>query len=202
MANYENMLVTDIDALSPTPKSRLENPASTSFITIDKNGLAVSCSITMNNLFGIGKMIPGTGIALAAAPSQLSDGTKSFAPIVVEKNSLKKIVFVAGASHGITAASALAAVIRDIFIRGASLADAIAKPRIHHGGSPNIVFMEQNVSTQIQKELGSRRHKLRKVREIGRVNAIFCLDGMPGNYASCTFSSDQRAYGLGIIIGN
>lgn len=43
-------------------------PASTAFATLDTQGGAVSCALTMNNLFGVGRVAPGTGILLAAAP--------------------------------------------------------------------------------------------------------------------------------------
>jgi gamma-glutamyltranspeptidase/glutathione hydrolase len=44
-------------------------PASTSFVTLDKDGGAVACAVTMDNLFGTGRIVPGTGILLAAAPN-------------------------------------------------------------------------------------------------------------------------------------
>lgn len=43
-------------------------PASTSFATLDRYGDAVACTLTMNNLFGTGRIAPGTGIMLAASP--------------------------------------------------------------------------------------------------------------------------------------
>ncbi len=43
-------------------------PASTSLVVVDRDGMAVSCAFTMNNLFGTGRVAPGTGILLAAAP--------------------------------------------------------------------------------------------------------------------------------------
>ncbi len=42
--------------------------ASTTFATLDRKGNAVACALTMNNLFGTGQVIPGTGILLAASP--------------------------------------------------------------------------------------------------------------------------------------
>ena len=42
--------------------------ASTSFVTLDGSGAAVACSLTMNNLFGTGRIAPGTGVLLAASP--------------------------------------------------------------------------------------------------------------------------------------
>lgn len=44
-------------------------PASTSFITMDKDGNAVACSLSMDNLFGTGRVLPGMGILLAASPA-------------------------------------------------------------------------------------------------------------------------------------
>jgi gamma-glutamyltranspeptidase/glutathione hydrolase len=43
-------------------------PASTGLVVLDRQGMAVSCAFTMNNLFGTGRVAPGTGILLAAAP--------------------------------------------------------------------------------------------------------------------------------------
>ncbi len=44
-------------------------PASTSFVTMDKDGNAVACSVSMDNLFGTGRVLPGMGILLAASPA-------------------------------------------------------------------------------------------------------------------------------------
>jgi gamma-glutamyltranspeptidase/glutathione hydrolase len=44
-------------------------PASTSFVVVDRKGGAVACALTMNNLFGTGRVAPGTGILLAASPA-------------------------------------------------------------------------------------------------------------------------------------
>jgi gamma-glutamyltranspeptidase / glutathione hydrolase len=43
--------------------------ASTTFLTLDRHGNAVACALTMNNLFGTGRVAAGTGILLAASPA-------------------------------------------------------------------------------------------------------------------------------------
>jgi len=43
-------------------------PASTGLAVVDRDGMAVTCAFTMNNLFGTGRIAPGTGVLLAAAP--------------------------------------------------------------------------------------------------------------------------------------
>jgi gamma-glutamyltranspeptidase/glutathione hydrolase len=44
-------------------------PASTSFAALDKDGNAVACALSMDNLFGTGRVLPGLGILLAASPA-------------------------------------------------------------------------------------------------------------------------------------
>ena len=44
-------------------------PASSGFTVLDRNGMAVTCALTMDNLFGTGRIAPGTGMLLAASPS-------------------------------------------------------------------------------------------------------------------------------------
>jgi gamma-glutamyltranspeptidase/glutathione hydrolase len=56
----------------PAPPASLPPlPASTTFVTMDHDGGAVVCALTMNNLFGTGRVASGTGIVLAASPSWL-----------------------------------------------------------------------------------------------------------------------------------
>ncbi|WP_428374756.1 gamma-glutamyltransferase [Lichenicoccus sp.] len=54
---------------SGAPLSRL--PASTSFVVLDRSGNAVSCAVSMNNLFGTGRVAGDTGILLAASPARV-----------------------------------------------------------------------------------------------------------------------------------
>lgn len=69
MATYDPARHTSPTDLDPAPQNRLENPAATSFVTVDGRGMAAVCTVTLNNLFGAGRIAPGTGIFLAAAPS-------------------------------------------------------------------------------------------------------------------------------------
>ncbi len=43
-------------------------PATTTFLTLDRTGGAVACALTMDNLFGTGRIAPGVGFLLAASP--------------------------------------------------------------------------------------------------------------------------------------
>jgi gamma-glutamyltranspeptidase / glutathione hydrolase len=54
----------DLTAVGATPF-----PASTSFVTVDRYGDAVACALTMDNLFGTGRVLPGLGFVAAASPN-------------------------------------------------------------------------------------------------------------------------------------
>jgi gamma-glutamyltranspeptidase/glutathione hydrolase len=55
----------------PPPATLPALPASTSFVTFDNKGAAVACALTMNNLFGTGRVATGTGMLLAASPASV-----------------------------------------------------------------------------------------------------------------------------------
>jgi len=57
-----------IASLPNTAPSVETLPASSGFMALDKNGGSVTCVTSMNNLFGTGRIAPGTGILLAASP--------------------------------------------------------------------------------------------------------------------------------------
>lgn len=57
-----------IASLPGTAGASATLPASASFMALDKNGGSVICVTSMNNLFGTGRIAPGTGILLAASP--------------------------------------------------------------------------------------------------------------------------------------
>jgi gamma-glutamyltranspeptidase/glutathione hydrolase len=54
----------DLPAAGPTAF-----PASTSFVTMDRLGEAVVCALTLDNLFGTGRIMPGLGFLAAASPA-------------------------------------------------------------------------------------------------------------------------------------
>jgi len=64
-----NADVTALLASAPAGATLPALPASTTFAALDRNGNAVVCAATMDNLFGTGRVAPGTGVLLAAAPN-------------------------------------------------------------------------------------------------------------------------------------
>ena len=160
MATYAPSAATAANALTPQPQRRLENPASTSFVTLDRNGLTVSCGVTMNNLFGTGRIVPGTGILLAASPASASNGALSLAPIALVNHNTNQVFFAAGSVGGAAAPSALAGVMRATLLEKEPLRQAIGAPRLHHGGAPDSVLTELDFPDDGQLNLQQRGHQM------------------------------------------
>ena len=56
---------------TPPPGALPPLPASTTFLALDRAGGAVACAVTMDNLFGTGRIVPGMGFLLAASPASV-----------------------------------------------------------------------------------------------------------------------------------
>ena len=166
----------------------------TSFAVVDRWGMAVACGLTMNGLFGAGKIAPGMGILLAAAPEP--DLPPPLAPVVLVNRSSRQVFLAAGAGGGAAAPSALAAVLLELLDAERPLGAALAAPRLHHGGAPDGLTVEPALDAAARSALAKRGHRAVEVAAIGRVNAIHCPDGLPRAPESCRYASDPRGFGI------
>lgn len=102
--------------------------AGTGFVAVDREGNAVACALSMNNLFGTGRIAPGTGVLLAASPT----GRVVPPPLpalIVANDRVRAFRFAGSASGGAGAAAALALVVRAAEQEGVALEAAIARGR-------------------------------------------------------------------------
>jgi gamma-glutamyltranspeptidase/glutathione hydrolase len=92
--------------------------AGASLITLDREGNAVSCAFSMNNLFGTGRVVPGKGILLAAAPGI---GQVQAAPLpvaILARPDLRRFRAAASGSGGQAALAATAMPLAAVQRRG------------------------------------------------------------------------------------
>ncbi|MGI3776863.1 MAG: gamma-glutamyltransferase [Janthinobacterium lividum] len=100
-------------------------PASTSFVVIDRHGEAVACALTMDNLFGTGRVAAGTGVLLAASPAL----ARPMLAAAVEWNAnLHAFRAAAGGSGQEGAALAVAAGLEDARRSGRAMAAPVPEP--------------------------------------------------------------------------
>jgi len=175
------------------------NPSGTGFIVVDREGSAVACTLTLNNLFGVGRSAPGMGILLAALPGPRGRGPDSLAPMLLINNFYNIFFFGAAASGGPVAPSALAGVAVGAIMgrTGETLEGALNARRVHNSGDPDVTYYEQDLSPGVLEALSKRGHRLTPVGAMGSVNAILCPGGVPTDATPfCENRTDPRGFGL------
>ena len=166
----------------------------TSFVIVDRRGMAVACGLTMNGPFGAGRVAPETGIVLAAAPEpDLAPPLAS--AMLIDRNS-QQVFLTAAVSGGRAAPSALASVLLELLDRDQPLAAALAVPRVHAGGAIDQLDVEPAIGAEARSALTELGYRIVQVPAVGRVNAIHCPGGLPQNSESCNHTSDSRKLGV------
>ncbi len=201
MNGYAPDQATAAAALNPPPgPTRAENPWAASFVVVDKQSNAVACNVTMNDLFGSGRVVPGTGVILSPPPNQAGQDPFNLGPVLVTGRSNGSFFFAAAASGGVTAPTAIAQVFLNSFIDKQPLDRAVAAGRIHHNGEPDVVFHEPNTVESVLRSLTSHGHGLQQADILGRVQAIWCPNGVEDLKSGCQAKADPRGDGLAIVL--
>ena len=108
-------------------------PASTTFAALDRDGNAVVCAVTMDNLFGTGRVTPGLGVVLAASPAAVPQPLLSAA---VEWNpNLRAFRAAVGGSGQDGAPLATASALLDAVRGGTAMPAPVAEP-----GRANVIL--------------------------------------------------------------
>jgi gamma-glutamyltranspeptidase/glutathione hydrolase len=200
MKGYQAAWRTSASQLSPPPSPRPEDRDGAGFVVADRWGNSVACSLTMNRLFGAGRVAVGTGIVLAARPERESDGTLSPSVAILANEVAGDSHLAVAASGGAAAPSALVAVLLGVLVEGRPLEQAIAAPRLHHGGTPDFVLHEPAVATPVLDALRARGHELVEAPALGRVGGFYCAEGVIDSEAGCAVGSDPRGWGLATMV--
>ncbi|RPB11281.1 gamma-glutamyltranspeptidase [Morchella conica CCBAS932] len=155
--------VLDPKEYDPAGLESLETPGTSHMVSIDKGGLAISMTSTINLIFGSQVMIPETGIIMnnemndfsipgtsnafgfvPSAANYIRPGKRplsSMSPSIVE-NADGSINFVIGAAGGSRIITATIQNIIHVIDEGLSAYEAIALPRLHNQLTPNTTFFE------------------------------------------------------------
>lgn len=174
-----------------TTPALIENPSATGFIVADREESVVACTLTMNNLFGVGRIAPGTGMFLAAAPHRAGRGPYALASMIVHKRETHRAAFAATGGGGAPAAAAMIHVAAQTLLGGTPLVDALAAPRLHSSPAADVTLVEKSDHPVLEDALRQRGHLVTLVNVLGQVNAMSCPDGF--RFAqSCFAGSDPR----------
>jgi len=215
-----------------TPTTFPDNRATTSYAIVDRKGLAVACSHTMNRSFGTAAIVPGMGVFFAAPTETSHDAV--LAPVLVMRDvgktrlpedggqdwQLKTLnlktdpldygaestpsyihtepVFLAAPSGGVDSISALVGVAAEVLLGGQRLSDALAAPRVHHSGIPDVVTVEKNIGSVQVGSLLEREQRVVVIEALGHVNAISCAKGVRLGPENCEVKNEPRGFGFGL----
>ncbi len=169
--------------------------ATTSFVTADNEGNAVSCVVGMRLPFGTGKAGEITGIVMAP---NIQDDKADFpnTPLLMVNKPNKDFYFASAASGGAAGTYASAYTALQVFAEGKNLERSIEAPRLFTMGPGLPLLYENGLNKTALQPLGAQHPVQIEVERLGTVNAIFCLDGKVFN---CQSRSDPRGYGLSMI---
>ena len=190
---------TPLTSLLATPVDWPETPAAVSYAVMDTRGGAVACTLTMNNLYGTGRVAPGFGAILAAAPDNLGRTFTPVGPALLTSKLNNRAYIAAAASGGVAAPTALVNVLARAAAGPQTLIESMRAPRVHYAGVPDKVFVEEGMPADVVEGLRKRGHDVVQTHTIGRVTAVYCPTGVPFEKGvSCTSANDHRGHGIAL----
>ena len=176
-----------------------EDGGTTHFGVLDRNGNAVSCSLTINTGFGSKVMVRETGIILnnemddfsikrgvpnvyglvsghANSIESKKRPLSSMTPTIILEGD--RPVLIVGASGGPRIISATVQTILNTLDFGMSIKEAVDAPRIHHQWKPKDLMVEERIPKDTRASLTRRGHRVKQKRSIGTVQAILIRGGV------------------------
>ncbi len=178
------------------PAPRAFNPATAGVVAVDREGGGVACSFTLNEMFGLGRVAPGTGMLLAAAPDGATRGPQMLTPVLGAMARTGRIVFASTASGGWPGASAQVQVALRTVVERRPLEESMDFARIYNPGTGS-VQAEEALQGPLPG-LTARGYSASTVTNLGQVNAIYCPDGLYENAEACQFRADRRGAGFAV----
>lgn len=196
---------------SPTEKTE-----TTHYSIIDKDGNAVSTTVSLNSSYGNKIVLDGAGFLLnnhmddftakVGVENQFgivgSDVNKivpgkrmlsSMSPTIVLKDD--KPFLIVGSPGGSTIITSVLQAIINVLDFNMNIRDAINAPRFHHQWLPDeIVFESYGMTEDVKNNLINKGHKLKEISILGRVEGIL-FDKHKNLYWG---SSDKRGFGKAV----
>ena len=195
---------------------RNEPQHTTHLSVIDRQGNAVSMTLTVNNNYGSGFVPPGTGVVMndemddfsanPGTPNQFGligeqanqiESKKrplsSMTPTLVRDSHGEVRMAIGGAGGPRIVTSVFLSLLNRISFE-MSLQDALAAPRIHHQWIPQTVHLEKfGFAYEVRKSLSEKGYSIQEVTSLAKVHALEKL-----NNGRITGAADPRGEGASV----
>jgi gamma-glutamyltranspeptidase/glutathione hydrolase len=195
MSNFNPTMATKSSALGAGDvEIKLESFETTHTSVVDKNGMAVSLTTTLNTNYGSKTIVNGAGFFLnnemddfsakpgvpnvygligneanAIAPDKRM--LSSMTPTIVERDG--QLLLVVGTPGGSTIITSVFQVILNVIDHHMELKEAVFTPRFHHQWLPDKIFTEGDMwSTELRDSLAKMGYEFDTYDRIGLVKAI------------------------------
>ncbi len=192
---------TPSSSIGPEITQKVESPETTHFSVIDKNGMAVSNTYTLEAGYGSGVVVQGGGFLLnnemgdfnprpgvtntrgtiGTKPNQIAPGKRmlsSMSPVIVMKDD--QVYLVTGSPGGRTIINTVFCVTLNVLEFGMNIRDAVDCPRIDHEWFPDRVSIMNANSPErkgLVEELEKMGHTIRVTYGQGDANSILVKAG-------------------------
>lgn len=193
-----------------------EKTETTHYSVIDKDGNAVSTTVSLNSSYGNKIVLDGAGFLLnnhmddftakvgienqfgivGSEANKIAPGKRmlsSMSPTIVLNDD--KPFLILGSPGGSTIITSVLQVILNVLEFNMNIRDAINAPRFHHQWLPDeIVFESYGMTEDVKLNLINRGHKLKEISILGRAEGIL-FDKHNNLYWG---SSDKRGFGKAV----
>jgi gamma-glutamyltranspeptidase len=154
----------------------------------------------MNRPMGAARLVPRTGIVMAAPPDHAGRGADVLGLMLLRQESQNQLEYLGVATGGAAAPVALVSTALGVMVDGFGLEAMQRKPRYFNGAVPDRVMVERGAAGEaVAKGLRAKGHAVQDVAPLGRLNAFICPRGFEGRTSRCEVRTDPR--GLGFAMG-
>jgi len=197
MAGFKEEAPTSV---SPTPglgPAPVADQGSATLVAADRFGLAVACAFTMNRAFGAAKLVPRTGILIAAPPDTAGGGAPALSLMALRQESHNQLEYLGAATGGAAAPVALVTAALEVLVKDLPLEPVQNRARVVHAAVPDRVMVENRPGgAEIAQRLRTMGHRVDLVGPLGRLNAFICPRGFEGSESRCEVRTDPRGLGF------
>ncbi len=173
--------------------AQTESMETTHISIVDKEGNAVAVTTTLNGSYGSRTVVAGAGFllnnemddfsikpgvpnmygALGSEANAIKPGKRmlsSMTPTILLKDD--KVFMVVGTPGGTTIPTSVFQSIVNVIDFGLPAIQAVNNPKFHHQWFPDVVYVEQDLSASLKKDLDKMGYKLVNIGQIGRTELI------------------------------
>lgn len=197
MASYRPEARTPWKAGAAAPRAAPAGQGSAGIVAADRFGLAVACAFTMNRPMGAARLVPRTGIVMAAAPDHAGRGAAVLGLMLLRLESQNQLEYLAVATGGAAAPVALVTTALGVMVDGFGLEAVQRQPRYFNDAVPDRVMVERGAAGEaVAKSLRAKGHAVKMVPSFGRLNGFICPRGFEGAESRCEVRTDPRGLGF------